>query len=567
VLTRGDHRAVALVSSVVGCLGLVAAAVPASAAAPTDPPGTAQVGPVPVTAFSLSSQRLVDNDARPIGASSVPGTYNTKVTTVNVHTGVGNTGTVHRPTKSASVHASAATTAYLPGTAPGVAQDLTWVVRTSHGSTTVRHVTGDRWFSGNFTLSTSLSGNRFLYSVQPSADSDPRAYVLDTSTGRRTLVQSQVGFAPPAVFGDFVASVHADGSVWRRDLVSGARVELSGPTALPLNYGEVFAWGDYVGWNLHTGDDDEGAGPSALVYGYRDAKTLAAAHSLDRPIQQLSSAGVVLRTDHLSESDQPTAYDLQSYEGTTVPLLGSDTYRLGPQVEGRAMAWADPGGRLKIAQLDVPLTNPRYLGAPYEPATSIDNPTHGHYWSASLPFEGVVSNCSVQILSGSRVIQNRGCGGRIGEVEPAWDAVAQDGGPARAGTYTVRVYSRDGDPSTVMLDANGDARPILFTVKVGHPTRVSLHAVPTRVRRGSASVLSAHLTTTLGSSHRHRNVTFQRRLADGTWHRIGIVKTSAAGTARLRVRPAATAVYRAEFIGSRIDRPSTSATRRLAVHR
>jgi hypothetical protein len=530
---------------------------PASAARSDDPPGTVQVGPVPVSDFSLSPYRLVDDDARPVNGVSVPGTYNTTVTTTDLHTGVGATGTVHRPTAPGDVKGSGTTTAYLVG---NTLKPITRVVRTPHGSTTIRGTMGDRWFS-TLAESSSLSGNRYVYGAQEG--NSERAYLFDASTGRRTLVQRNLGYALPGVFGDYLASLHTDGSVWRRNLVTGVSARVSQPLPLPVNYGRLFMWGDYVGWNIDTGDDDEGTGPSAEYHGYRDAKTMAPAHSFSRPLQQLSSAGVVLRTDHLDQPGQPAAYDLTTYDGATVPLLPSDTYRLGPQVEGRTMAWADPDGLLKVAQLDLSQPAPRYLGAPFIPTTRINDPTPSHYWRASLPYSAPVSSCHMRVLRGGRAVLNLGCGtshGHVGVADLRWNAIGNTGHRVPAGTYRYQVTAYASDQRTAALNADGDPSPVTGSILVGHATRTVLRVVPTHPRRGSAAVLSAQLTTTLGSRHAHRRIGFYRQPPNGTWQRIRTLDTRASGTARLRVDPRSTVRYRAEFAGSVVDRPSSSRT-------
>ena len=519
-----------------------------SATGPAATVYTAGYSPVAATALSLSPGRLVDDDDRRIrGSSALSSTVSTAVTTSSPALRVGATGLVHADTVPVPVLGSGTTTVYVVG---DTRDTTTRVVRTPTGSRTITGTLGDRFFSTAEDASR-LSGNRFVY-AGTTRRGQQVAYLYDASTGRRTVLQ-RLGAALPAVFGDEVALLHPDGSVWRRDLVTGASVQLLPPTPF-VGYGQLFAWGDHVGWNLVTGDEDEGI-PGGEVSGFRDARTMAPARVLSVPVQQLSSAGAVLRTDDPSGEGRAQSYALETYAGVSVPLLPLGRYAVGPQVEGRTMAWVDGTGVVKVAPVAVSPAAPRFLGAPLAPAL-IRSPGRAR-WRAYAPFSAPLTTCRVDVLRGARVVRRLACDParmRVGVAEFAWDGT-YSGRPAPAGTYRWRIVSAgDGGAS---LDAAGDRQPVVHVLGVGRPTRVALRA-PARVGRDGAAVLSAHLTTLPRSHDRHRPVSVFRRLAGGAWHRVATVRTDAVGTARLRVRPAATSAYRASFTGSRVDRPSTS---------
>jgi hypothetical protein len=510
--------------------------------------------PVTTSSVSLSPGRLVDNDDRQVGAASPTSTFDTAVATSSRPPTVGATTLLHAGSYFLDAQGSGTTTVYVN---PGARFTEDRVVRTPHGS---RTIAGTAEPEDNSRPDSSVSGNRFVYLSAPAGTREPAAYLYDATTGRTTLEQRtlDVSMTPPVLFGDYLAMMRSDGTVWRRNVVTGAIVQLSRPVS-ELDYGQLFIYGDLVGWNIETGADEDVDNPTVTeTYAYRNAKTLAPAHGLSQAISQLSSAGPVLSAKGRVLYDYTdSGYSLLTWAGTQVPLLPEAAYQSSPQVEGTTMAWGDRNGVLKVAPVPAPIVPapPRFLGDPLAPAALHDAGAVG--WRTYAPFSAPLTSCSAGIGQGSTVVRTLACDPahmRVGVADVAWDGTF-GGHRARAGDYRYRLQVRGSGGAS--LNGSGDPGSPARTIQVGHPTRMAIIPEPSTIRRGARATLRGRLVTSFGSPHGSRRVVFYRR-ADSSWRVAGVANTARGGSARLSVAPRTTTAYRAVFAGSFLDRASTS---------
>jgi hypothetical protein len=304
-----------------------------------------------------------------------------------------------------------------------------------------------------------LSGDRVTF--DSGATEHPMLYDLRTKTLSRIK-----GAIAASVWGDYLAYVKADGSVWRRQLDGQhSPVELRKP--LPAKqqatvFADVYSFGDEVAWNIST----VVPGPTGEIVhdGYRDAQTLTPAMSVPAVIQAATSDGLL----ESASTETAAHYYLQHYGSThrstvlAVPqpgLLADEPDDVA--VDGDRIAWIDARDRARLAPLPITVSadQPRYLGDPFAPSTA--HPSKKSPWQAFIPLSAALTSCSVTILSGTVAIRTLGCAksdAAMGDALVHWNGKTAGGSPAAPGTYHWQLTAANGDGSA--LSADGGTAPI-----------------------------------------------------------------------------------------------------------
>ncbi|HTW18961.1 MAG TPA: FlgD immunoglobulin-like domain containing protein, partial [Mycobacteriales bacterium] len=310
-----------------------------------------------------------------------------------------------------------------------------------------------------------LSGNRLVYQTSPAGP--PVLY--DLRTGRATTI---AGAIAAAIWGNYLAYVDADGSVWRRAL-SGAATPVKLRAAVPVRQragltARVSEYGDDVMWQVVA------AQPKTVIHeAYRDAATMAPAVSLLGAYapQAATSDGVLELKDTGTRAD----YYLQHYGSShrTRVLSVADTGLLpdapdGVAVDGGLIAWIDGANRARVAPLPVAPTPqaPRYLGDRLAPTSA--TPTKKLPWSAFIPMSAAMTACHVQILAGATVERTLKCAAAdaaLGDVSVRWDGRDAAGHKLSPGSYTWRLEAANSAGSA--LAADGASNPIQGRITVG----------------------------------------------------------------------------------------------------
>jgi len=313
-------------------------------------------------------------------------------------------------------------------------------VTTPHRTTTVNHVVHD---------ATLVSGNEVLYQNAESARSPKRHYfLLNAVTGKsRELPQldavaqqtSQGAGHPGLLWGDKVVYRTAKGAIHLLDTKTGKVTVV----AKPGDNEDPQIYGSYVAW---TAGSETGTGHGE----FRNVATMAKPIALPTGtlVQQLTNSGIV--TSHASDpiggyyEDElvPTKYYLRGYGSTNdeTEILDVPHAPVPAEVSDSVIAWIDGSYVARAAAISPKvLPTPRYLGTPYAPASI----TRHRTWKTNLPFSAVLKTCSVAIAHEGHVMATLSCEAgpmRYGDAVVAWS------GKHATGKYvwTARVTGASG---------------------------------------------------------------------------------------------------------------------------
>lgn len=291
-----------------------------------------------------------------------------------------------------------------------------------------------------------LSGNRLLYTAGYGGSDMLR----DLRTGKTINLTKELKPLAVALWGDYIAYVEKDGSVWRKPVGGGRAVKLR--PALPKSdvvspYSSVTEWGDWLAWDIIYSHHEKFADD----VGVRNAKTLAKARQLKGyELIGSSAAGVELERDIGQYSVQPW----RGGKHTHLPRVGhggngSLGRLLPPVLDGTEVAWVGVDQRAHVAPISSAHDNqPRSLGDPHAPRIA----KRGHVWMFALPTSAVLSHCRVTIKRGHHTVAALGCSktkARVGVAAAEWHVSRH----AARGAYTWTVSGSNADGK--LLTARG----------------------------------------------------------------------------------------------------------------
>jgi hypothetical protein len=338
------------------------------------------------------------------------------------------------------VAASAAITVYA---SPRVSDTLVLHAVTPVGDRVVRisDADWDRW---------QLSGDR-LY--------DGESTITDLITGKTSRVP-KCATAGAALWGNYLAYLAVDGSVWRKNLSTGHAVEVVKPVASYRKnegpQGEVELYGDHVAWSYRYTDKKL---KNHVVNSYVDLSTPT--HVQQPPpgytVHALTSDGAVFWNDEAGQ------FKFAGYGAGSKPTdLAGPTDDVA--IDSSVMTWLNDGV-VESAPLPVVADQPRALGAPVAPA-SIASSTSAS-WAAYFPYSAALTSCSLRITRGSSLLRTLPCDPAdmsSGGAYITWDGRKSDGKRVTAGavSWTLTAANDDG-PS---LAPGGAAKPLTGTIRV-----------------------------------------------------------------------------------------------------
>lgn len=300
-----------------------------------------------------------------------------------------------------------------------------------------------------------LSGTRLAYLAETATSL--RYIVRNLITGAATNVTTSLGIShviadrqQVSLWGNYLAYVKNDGSVWRKDLSSSAAPVKIATAPSAAQGGRAVNWGDWVAYTRYY----SGAFHSAL----RNARTLAAPQALPAgaAVVQASAGGLVYQTS-------TGAYRFRTWASSTAHALPISMPRdfnynyvreAPPVVSGSQMAWVGADGAPRVAPLPVAVKDrPRSLGNPH----ANHGLKLGSSWTFDLVTSAVLTHCAVRIKNSSGVIvRTLACdaaSAHQGEIVASWDGKNATGHRVSPGTFTWTVVASNGDGS--LLNANG----------------------------------------------------------------------------------------------------------------
>jgi hypothetical protein len=318
-----------------------------------------------------------------------------------------------------------------------------------------------------------LSGTRVLENVE-----DGTAVLHDLVTGTSTTLpapsQGNPNLSGPlyALWGNELAWVEGDGSVWFKDLATGSTTEVADPIAdasetvtgtISVAAG-IVAWNEYV-CDAPTGFLGECVGQALHV---RNVRTMAAAVVVAGayPVEIEMSNGYIAYDGYDSEIGS-LVLNVSSTTDPSVLQLGplitgeSDTFSVSPTMIG----WVAADGLPHVQLLPEIEGNPWYLGNGIAPASMLADGTNS--WSADFVVSQPLTACAVTITADEIAVRSLPCDptqAQVGEAKVSWDGRDASGHLVAPGSYT---WTLTGAQSvSPLLDADGTSAAITGTIDV-----------------------------------------------------------------------------------------------------
>ena len=308
-----------------------------------------------------------------------------------------------------------------------------------------------------------MSGNRWSY-IWSYWDDDYRIVrslrgMYDVRTAEATNAWPQ---SAQDLFGNYLLSARADGSVRLRNLLTGKETV---PRGAGSAISEVALHGRWAAWV--TGCPT--SAPCSQTLTVRDLSTgstrtlkTRGTRSLDLSSNYLGYDTILtttraLRTLHASTGTIAVIGNLPPYRQLDGANSGVDVPQRDFDLDDETVGWFDVHRTAKLAHLPSTLDPPRYLGNLIAPASFSSS------WTVALPSSKALPVCTVTILRGGTTVRTLGCANIDGMAAATWDGRTSTGAAAPAGTYTYRVSGRD-DDSYWLRDYDGVLRSITGTV-------------------------------------------------------------------------------------------------------
>ena len=273
------------------------------------------------------------------------------------------------------------------------------------------------------------------------------------ATGNTTSLPDAVSYD---LWGERLVRLDADGSVWLRDLRTGAApVQIAAALAGGVSDGVVQVAGDLVAWDLTPSDEDT-TDPGVLV---RDLATMAPADVVTglSELHDLSTGYAVGHGCSDGEGCTPRAVDLA--DGMVVPV---DTeQRLA--VDGNVLGFITTDGLPAVRALPSFADAPRLLGA----TGAVAAVNFNHFQpelriAASQP----LTSCALELLDAEgTVLQTNPCTpAPYGAATVTFKGTGPDEHLVPTGTYDWRIVAANGDDA--LVDYDGSTTGLSGTVAV-----------------------------------------------------------------------------------------------------
>jgi hypothetical protein len=285
--------------------------------------------------------------------------------------------------------------------------------------------------------------------------------LYDTRTGVSTEQTVQTNsYRPIDLWGNFLSWADNANAVWRRDLASGALLQVKAAGAASVR--SVAVHDDWVAWAACTSDEQQDHCAQSVV-GHRNMQTKAPAVQ----VAGLHTVHVRLSGGHVVYDTYPSVIPVAgtlkvNRLGTTATgVVGALRWQGSFDVHDETLAWIAPDDIARIGPNSPFVAYPRYLGAgsappAFDPALRVWNPEFGI--SKALP------TCTLTIKSGTTVRRTLNCATTTGSARADWDGRDSVGRLLPPGAYTWTLTGRDSDGTLRWW--TGATHPITGTVRI-----------------------------------------------------------------------------------------------------
>jgi hypothetical protein len=263
------------------------------------------------------------------------------------------------------------------------------------------------------------------------------------------------------LWGNFLTWADNSNAVWRRDLHSGAVLQVKAAGAAKVR--SLAVHDDWVAWATCQSSGADQCAQSVL--GHRNMQTRAAAIQLTSAhTEQIRlSGGHVVYSTYPQPAHVPSVGTVKVWRlGTSATgVVGAARWKTSFDVHDETLAWIPPDDIARIGPNSPFVAYPKYLGNGSAPA-SFDPAVRT--WSPEFGISKALPTCSLTIKSGTTVRRVLGCATPNGSARAVWDGRDSAGRLLPKGTYTWTLAGRDADGTLRWW--TGATHPITGTVRI-----------------------------------------------------------------------------------------------------
>jgi len=263
------------------------------------------------------------------------------------------------------------------------------------------------------------------------------------------------------LWGNFLTWADAGNAIWRRDLSSGAVLQVKAAGAAAVR--SLAVHDDWVAWATCQRSGADQCAQSVL--GHRNMQTRAPAIQLTSAHTErvrLSGGHVVYET-YPQPSHVPSVGTIKVWRlGTSATgVVGAARWRTSFDVHDETLVWIAPDGIARIGPNSPFVAYPKYLGNGIAPASF--SPAM-RSWTPEFGISKALPTCSLTIKSGTAVRRVLSCATTTGSARATWDGRDSAGRLLPKGAYTWTLAGRDADGTLRWW--TGATHPITGTVTI-----------------------------------------------------------------------------------------------------
>jgi hypothetical protein len=346
-----------------------------------------------------------------------------------------------------------------------------------------------------------LSGERLLQ-----GHDDGSATLFDLAKSTVAILPAPVGpwggafagLTPYQLFGNELASMASNGSIWIERLDTGQSEQVSnatvgaGQTALASVAvdGSTVAWAEKI---CSPSGSFVKCGASTLRY--RDVHTLGPVITVPSvtPLHLALSGGYLAFDDDSGGSGSfvdATALFSNTVEQVAPVAPAAESFALS----GSTLGWIGADGLPRVLALPHQTDQPWYLGDGLAPTTFTADGAAS--WTIDLTTSSALTQCTVTIATGATTVRTLACDApsmAVGVAKVSWDGTDAQGKLVAAGNYTWTLRAAEADGA--VLDDTGSAAPITGAVALSAHSEVALAASSSTGVAYAPVTMSARLAT------------------------------------------------------------------------
>ncbi|MEV6286020.1 hypothetical protein [Kribbella sp. NPDC051770] len=242
------------------------------------------------------------------------------------------------------------------------------------------------------------------------------------------------------LWGNYLSWAEDNNSIWRRDLASGALLQVKAAGTATVQ--ALAVHDDWVAWATCAANTQDDCAQSVVAH--RNLQTKAAAIQLTSGHTRhvALSGGHVVYDTYASDHPAPGTLKVNRLGTSATGVVGPVSWNGSFDVHDETLAWVAPDEIARIGPNSAFVAYPKYLGNGSAPPSF--NPAL-RLWNAEFGISKALPTCSLTIKSGPTVRRTLNCATTNGSARADWDGRDSAGRLLPAGAYTWTLAGRDGD--------------------------------------------------------------------------------------------------------------------------